>query len=252
MNLRTNRNPSVQENYSDSASEYAKLGEGYIHPKQIMKNGNSLFNFIREMAKEVNQLENNVDIARGYGSSDLIERQSFSRSRIPELYNVGKNMQRQMNEGYRERIQQEQYNKCIQVPLEILLNADKFCQHSTEGNNKTVYKNDYKKEDTKTMSDIDISEYLGNSGGAQRKPQNNTFYINMDKTTKGILVEQQKTNKLLGILIQTVRDNGIKIEELPQHLTEVIEAGKIDNFVETPSTYDELSDGDDSLLLGDE
>ena len=102
------------------------------------------------------------------------------------------------------------------------------------------------------MSDIDISEYLGNSGAAQRKPQNNTFYINMDKTTKGILIEQQKTNKLLGILIQTVRDNGIKIEELPQHLTEVIEAGKIDNFVEAPSTYDELSDSDDSLLLGDE
>lgn len=145
---------------------------------------------------------------------------------------------------------QMQPTQMIQVPLHDLLNGDKAFNNITEGYRKPVLQNNYKIEEEKTMSDIDISEYLG---GTSKRPvqQNNTFYVNMDKTSKAILVEQQKTNKLLGVLIQSVRENGIKIEEIPQHVVELMAADKIDTELAVSDTYDATSQDvelDDSLL----
>lgn len=94
------------------------------------------------------------------------------------------------------------------------------------------------------MSDIDISDYLG--GTPQRAvQQNNTFYVNMDKTTKALLAEQVKTNKLLGILVQSVRENGVKIDELPQHIAELIAAN---DLPDADLSEDVSTDIDDTLL----
>lgn len=95
------------------------------------------------------------------------------------------------------------------------------------------------------MSDIDISEYLGGTPQRSAVQQNNTFYVNMDKTTKALLAEQIKTNKLLGILVQTVRENGVKIDELPQHITEVLTSN---NLPDADISEDISTDIDDTLL----
>ena len=75
----------------------------------------------------------------------------------------------------------------------------------------------------------------------------------MDKTSKAILVEQQKTNKLLGILIQSVRDNGIKIEELPASLAETMAAQNLpDAEIMNDEQYEQMQEDaqgiDESLL----
>lgn len=108
-----------------------------------------------------------------------------------------------------------------------MLNADKAFNNLTQGSTRPVIQNNYREEEPKTMSDIDISEYIG--GTPQKRPvqQNNTFYVNMDKTSKAILMEQQKTNKILGLLVQSVRDNGLKIDELPQHIAEAVAANNL-------------------------
>lgn len=82
-----------------------------------------------------------------------------------------------------------------------MLNADKAFKNLTQGSSLPVIQNNYREEESKTMTDVDISEYIG--GTPQKRPvqQNNTFYVNMDKTSKAILMEQQKTNKLLGLLV---------------------------------------------------
>lgn len=95
------------------------------------------------------------------------------------------------------------------------------------------------------MSDIDISEYLGGTPQRSAVQQNNTFYVNMDKTSKAILAEQVKTNKLLGILVQSVRENGVKIDELPQHITEVLTSN---NLPDADLSEDISTDIDDTLL----
>jgi hypothetical protein len=105
------------------------------------------------------------------------------------------------------------------------------------------------------MSDNDISKYLG-GGSSQRtvQPQGNaTFYVNMDKTSKAILVEQQNTNKLLGLLIQSVRENGTKIDELPGQLSELMAAQNLpDAEIMDDATYEQMQQNvsgiDDSLL----
>ena len=103
------------------------------------------------------------------------------------------------------------------------------------------------------MTDDDISMYLG--GGSQKRtvPQqstNNTFYVNMDKTTKALLGEQVKTNKLLGILVQTIRE---KFDELPQHLGEIIASSNLpDSEIMNDEQYEQMqeeSQGIDESLL---
>jgi hypothetical protein len=95
------------------------------------------------------------------------------------------------------------------------------------------------------MSDIDISEYLGGTPQRSAVQQNNTFYVNMDKTTKALLAEQVKTNKLLGVLVQTVRENGVKIDELPSHIAEVMTSA---NLPDADLSEDVSADIDDTLL----
>lgn len=157
-------------------------------------------------------------------------------------------MARMLNEGERQRMMRSQQpTQVVQIPLTDLLNADKAFNNITQGSSRPVIQNNYTKEKPKTMSDIDISEYLG--GTPQRAvQQNNTFYLNMDKTTKALLAEQVKTNKLLGILVQSVRENGVKIDELPQHLAEVITSTNLpdaDLGIETLGGSDDI---DDTLL----
>ena len=132
----------------------------------------------------------------------------------------------------------------IEVPLENLLNADKAFANLTQGSKRPVIQNNYK-EESKTMSDIDISEYLGGTPQRSAVQQNNTFYVNMDKTSKAILAEQIKTNKLLGVLVQSVRENGVKIDELPAHIAEVVASG---NLPDADLSDDISTDIDDTLL----
>lgn len=141
----------------------------------------------------------------------------------------------------------------IQVPLVDLLNADKAFKNLTQGSRKPVYEQTFTTEETKTMTDDDISMYLG--GGSQKRtvPQqstNNTFYVNMDKTTKALLGEQVKTNKLLGILVQTIRE---KFDELPQHLGEIIASSNLpDAEIMNDEQYEQMQEEaqgiDESLL----
>ena len=150
-----------------------------------------------------------------------------------------------LNEGERQRMMRSQQpTQVVQVPLTDLLNADKAFKNITQGSKRPVIKNNYTKEEPKTMSDIDISEYLG--GTPQRAvQQNNTFYVNMDKTTKALLAEQVKTNKLLGVLVQTVRENGVKIDELPSHIAEVMTSA---NLPDADLSEDISTELDDTLL----
>ena len=220
---------------------YEALQEGPIDPKQITKNGGALFSFVNAIARGLAETESNELAVRNYVGSSK-DQNSIYHSKIPSLEEVGNTMARLMNEGERQRSMVNQ--PVIEVNLTDLLNADKAFENLTQGSKRPVIQNNYTKEEPKTMSDIDISEYLG--GTPQRAvQQNNTFYVNMDKTTKALLAEQVKTNKLLGILVQTVRENGVKIDELPQHLAEVITSN---NLPDADLSEDISTDIDDTLL----
>ena len=228
---------------------YDDLHEGPIDPRQITKNGGALFSFVNAIARGVAETESNELAVRNYVGSAK-DQNSIYHSKIPSLEAVGNQMARLMNEGERQRaIAQQRVNQqpAIQVNLSDLLNADKAFDNITQGSKRPVIQNNYTKEESKTMSDIDISEYLG--GTPQRAvQQNNTFYVNMDKTSKAILAEQVKTNKLLGILVQTVRENGVKIDELPQHIAEVVTMQNLPEGDLSNSGLDVNTDIDDNLL----
>ncbi|MBO5826932.1 MAG: hypothetical protein J6R59_00440 [Paludibacteraceae bacterium] len=154
-------------------------------------------------------------------------------------------MARMLNEGEQLRMMASQPStEVIEVPLSDLLNVDKAYKNTTQGSVRPVIQNNYTNKEPKTMSDIDISEYLG--GTPQRAvQQNNTFYVNMDKTAKALLAEQVKTNKLLGILVQSVRENGVKIDELPTHIAEVVAST---NLPDADLSEEVSTDIDDTLL----
>ena len=225
---------------------YDDLHEGPIDPREITKNGGALFSFVNAIARGVAETEGNELAVRNYVGSSK-DQNSIYHSKIPSLEAVGNNMARMMNEGERRRaMAQQRVNQqpVIQVNLTDLLNAQKAFDHITQGSSRPVIQNNYTKEEPKTMSDIDISDYLG--GTPQRAvQQNNTFYVNMDKTTKALLAEQVKTNKLLGILVQSVRENGVKIDELPQHIAELIAAN---DLPDADLSEDVSTDIDDTLL----
>ena len=188
-----------------------------------------MFNFINEMAREISSTEENERAAAGvmFRGDDRRLGYSIRHSKIHELERVGRDMEAIMNEGHRRRQQQTINSSYVQVDLNDLLNADKAFKNLTQGSNRPVIQNKIKQEEHKTMSDIDISEYLGGTPQSSAVKQNNTFYVNMDKTTKALLAEQVKTNKLLGVLVQSVRENGVKIDELPQHIAEAVAANNL-------------------------
>lgn len=229
---------------------YEDLHEGPIDPRQITKNGGALFSFVNAIAKGVAETESNELAVRNYVGSAK-DQNSIYHSKIPSLEAVGNQMARLMNEGERQRAMAQQranQQPVIQINLTDLLNADKAFDNITQGSKRPVIQNNYTKEEPKTMSDIDISEYLGGTPQRSAVQQNNTFYVNMDKTSKAILAEQVKTNKLLGILVQSVRENGVKIDELPQHIAEVMTSTNLpdaDLGIETLGGSDDI---DDSLL----
>ena len=181
------------------------------------------------MAREISSTEENERAAAGvmFRGDDRRLGYSIRHSKIHELERVGRDMEAIMNEGHRRRQQQTINSSYVQVDLNDLLNADKAFKNLTQGSNRPVIQNNYTKEEHKTMSDIDISEYLGGTPQRSAVQQNNTFYVNMDKTTKALLAEQVKTNKLLGVLVQSVRENGVKIDELPQHIAEAVAANNL-------------------------
>lgn len=222
---------------------YDDLHEGPINPKDIQRNGSVLFSFVNQIARGVAETEGNELAVRGFVGSGK-DKNSLYHSKIPELERVGKDMERMMNQGFRERqmSQMQSYEApVIEVPLENLLNYNKAFENLTQGYNRPVIQNNYNDNKNLTMSEVDISEYLGGTPKRSVQSQsNNTFYINMDKTSKAILVEQQKTNKLLGVLVQSIRENGIKIEELPQSIAEVLAASKIDPLVADDETYEKM------------
>lgn len=220
---------TYQQPRSSDVERYQDLHQGYIHPSQITKNGTALFNFINEMAREISSTEENERAAAGvmFRGDDRRLGYSIRHSKIHELERVGRDMEAIMNEGHRRRQQQTINSSYVQVDLNDLLNADKAFKNLTQGSNRPVIQNNYTKEEHKTMSDIDISEYLGGTPQRSAVQQNNTFYVNMDKTTKALLAEQVKTNKLLGVLVQSVRENGVKIDELPQHIAEAVAANNL-------------------------
>ena len=230
---------------------YQDLHEGYIHPSQITKNGGALLNFVKSIAASVAQTEEDEAACHGVNFTGYDRRNSHAiyHSKVPHLERVGQGMAEMLNAGERERELAKHYSQMetqvIQVPLEDLINADKAFNNITQGSKRPVIQNNYTKEEPKTMSDIDISEYLGGTPQRSAVQQNNTFYVNMDKTSKAILAEQVKTNKLLGILVQTVRENGVKLDELPQHITEVFTSN---NLPDADLSEDISTDIDDTLL----
>lgn len=229
---------------------YQDLHEGPINPRDITKNGNILFSFINQVARGVSETQSNELAVRGL-IGDMKMRNSIYNSKIPDLGRVGKQMEEMMNQGERQRaMAQYRVNQqpTIQVNLSDLLNADKAFDNITAGYKKPVIQNNYTKEETKTMSDIDISEYLGGTPQRSAVQQNNTFYVNMDKTTKALLAEQVKTNKLLGVLVQTVRENGDKIDELPQHIAELVAANNLpDSEIMNDAEYDAATAANTSI-----
>ena len=233
-----------QQQYYPHQEKYEDLHEGPIDPRNITKNGGGLFAFVNSIARGVAETEHNELAVRGYVGSAR-DQNSIYHSKIPELDRVGQDMARMLNEGERQRmITKNQSTQVIEVPLSDLLNADKAFNNITQGSKRPVIQNNYKTEEPKTMSDIDISEYLG--GTPQRAvQQNNTFYVNMDKTTKALLAEQVKTNKLLGVLVQSVRENGVKIDELPQHIAEVVTST---NLPDADLSEEISTEIDDNLL----
>ena len=233
-----------QQQYYPQQEKYEDLHEGPIDPRNITKNGGGLFAFVNSIARGVAETEHNELAVRGYVGSAR-DQNSIYHSKIPELDRVGQDMARMLNEGERQRmIANNQPTRVIEVPLTDLLNADKAFNNITQGSKRPVIQNNYTQNESKTMSDIDISEYLG--GTPQRSvQQNNTFYVNMDKTTKALLAEQVKTNKLLGVLVQSVRENGVKIDELPQHIAEVMTST---NLPDADLSEDISTEIDDNLL----
>lgn len=224
---------------------YEDLHEGPIDPRQITKNGGGLFAFVNSIARGVAETEHNELAVRGYVGSSK-DQNSIYHSKIPELDRVGQDMARMLNEGERQRMMRSQQpTNVVQVSLTDLLNADKAFSNITQGSKRPVIKNNYKPEEPKTMSDIDLSDYLGGTPQSSAVKQNNTFYVNMDKTSKALLAEQIKTNKLLGILVQSVRENGVKIDELPSHIAEVIAST---NLPDADLSEDISTDIDDTLL----
>lgn len=226
---------------------YDDLHEGPIDPRQITKNGGVLFSFVNAIARGVAETESNELAVRNYVGSAK-DQNSIYHSKIPSLEAVGNQMARLMNEGERQRAMAQQranHQPAIQVNLSDLLNADKAFDNITQGSKRPVIQNNYTKEEPKTMSDIDISEYLGGTPQRSAVQQNNTFYVNMDKTTKALLAEQVKTNKLLGVLVQSVRENGVKIDELPAHIAEVVAST---NLPDADLSEDVSTDIDDTLL----
>lgn len=229
---------------------YEDLQEGPIDPRQITKNGGALFSFVNAIAKGVAETESNELAVRNY-VGEVIDQNSLYHSKIPSLEAVGNHMARLMNEGERQRAMAQQranQQPAIQVNLTDLLNADKAFDNITQGSKRPVIQNNYTKEEPKTMSDIDISEYLGGTPQRSAVQQNNTFYMNMDKTSKAILAEQVKTNKLLGVLVQTVRENGVKLDELPQHIAEVVTLQNLPEGDLSSSGLAVNSELDDTLL----
>ena len=224
---------------------YEDLNEGPIDPRQITKNGGGLFAFVNSIARGVAETEHNELAVRGYVGSSK-DQNSIYHSKLPALDRVGQDMARMLNEGERHRMMRSQQpTQVVQVPLTDLLNADKAFNNITQGNSRPVIQNNYTKEEPKTMSDIDISEYLGGTPQRSAVQQNNTFYVNMDKTSKAILAEQVKTNKLLGILVQSVRENSVKLDELPSHIAEVMTSA---NLPDADLSDDISTELDDTLL----
>lgn len=242
-----------------TGERYEDLHEGYIHPSQITKNGGALLNFVKSLAASVAQTEEDEAACHGinYKGYDRRNTHAIYHSKVPHLERVGQGMAAMLNEGERQREHAKQREQAatqvIQVPLHDLLNADKAFKNLTQGSRKPVYEQTFTTEEPKTMTDDDISMYLG--GGSQKRtvPQqstNNTFYVNMDKTTKALLGEQVKTNKLLGILVQTIRE---KFDELPQHLGEIIASSNLpDSEIMNDEQYEQMQEEaqgiDESLL----
>ena len=264
MNPRVNAYGGYQQPYQNpQGMSYDDLHEGPIHPSQITKNGGSILNFVKNLASSISQTEEDEAACHGIGYKGYDRRNAHAiyHSKVPQLERVGQQMADMLNEGERQRELAKQQGResttVIQIPLNQLLNADKAFNHITQGSTRPVIQNNYTNTDNKTMSDIDISEYLGGASSQQKRTVqtqgNSTFYINMDKTSKAILVEQQKTNKLLGILIQSVRDNGIKIEELPASLAETMAAQNLpDAEIMNEEQYEQMQEEaqgiDESLL----
>ena len=225
---------------------YDDLHEGPIDPRQITKNGGVLFSFVNAIARGVAETESNELAVRNYVGSSK-DQNSIYHSKIPSLQAVGNDMARMMNEGDRQRAMANE-QPAVQINLIDLLNADKAFDNITQGSKLPVIQNNYTKEEYKTMSDIDISEYLGGTPQRSAVQQNNTFYVNMDKTTKALLAEQVKTNKLLGVLVQSVRENGVKIDELPAHIAEVVASTNLpDAEILGDEQFGEISGNDTSI-----
>lgn len=237
-----------QQQYYPQQDRYEDLHEGPIDPRNITKNGGGLFAFVNSIARGVAETEHNELAVRGYVGSAR-DQNSIYHSKIPELDRVGKDMARMLNEGEHQRmIANQQQTQVIEIPLTDLLNADKAFMNITQGSKRPIINNNYLNKEHKTMSDIDISEYLGGTPQRSAVQQNNTFYVNMDKTTKALLAEQVKTNKLLGVLVQSVRENGVKIDELPQHIAEVVTSTNLPDADLGIETLTESTDIDDTLL----
>lgn len=260
LNIRVNaygQQPYYQQ--PQTGERYEDLHEGYIHPSQITKNGGAILGFVKNLASLVAQTEEDEAACHGISYTGYDRRNSHAiyHSKVPHLERVGQDMAAMLNEGERQRELAKQRGQAatqvIQVPLDDLLNADKAFKNLTQGSRKPVYEQTFTTEEPKTMTDDDISMYLG--GGSQKRtvPQqstNNTFYVNMDKTTKALLGEQVKTNKLLGILVQTIRE---KFDELPQHLGEIIASSNLpDSEIMNDEQYEQMQEEaqgiDDSLL----
>lgn len=259
LNRRVNAYGQHYPQQPQTGERYEDLHEGYIHPSQITKNGGSILNFVKSLAGLVAQTEEDEAICHGINYKGYDRRNNYAiyHSKVPQLERVGQDMAAMLNEGERQREIAKQRGQAatqvIQVPLNDLLNADKAFKNLTQGSRKPAYEQTFTTEEPKTMTDDDISMYLG--GGSQKRtvPQqstNNAFYVNMDKTTKALLGEQVKTNKLLGILVQTIRE---KFDELPQHLGEIIASSNLpDAEIMNDEQYEQMQEEaqgiDDSLL----
>lgn len=259
LNRRVNAYGQHYPQQPQTGERYEDLHEGYIHPSQITKNGGSILNFVKSLAASVAQTEEDEAVCHGINYKGYDRRNNYAiyHSKVPQLERVGQDMAAMLNEGERQREIAKQRGQAatqvIQVPLNDLLNADKAFKNLTQGSRKPAYEQTFTTEEPKTMTDDDISMYLG--GGSQKRtvPQqstNNAFYVNMDKTTKALLGEQVKTNKLLGILVQTIRE---KFDELPQHLGEIIASSNLpDAEIMNDEQYEQMQEEaqgiDDSLL----
>lgn len=76
--------PQTDERYED-------LHEGYIHPSQITKNGGSILNFVKNLAKSVAQTEEDEAACHGINYKGYDRRNSYAiyHSKVPQLERVG-------------------------------------------------------------------------------------------------------------------------------------------------------------------